>query len=192
MGFIDLFRRREKDEVIGTKVLVCAIDDRFAGFVNADAEIYGRYYPATTKAIFPGVGELMEAVEGGYDVIHLLCDVGPTGQIADSHGGTVTGEELIDKCCRSNVKLLWIASDNPADAYINGFKARGKRLNLVMTVQRNGPKFTRSLDQLLSKVSRGDTMPVAWNDLWPQVPGSAHPDAPDGLFLANRGGVRLL
>jgi len=189
MGILDLFR---KDEVVGTKVLVCTIDHQFAELVNEDAAIYERRYPATTKAIFSGLGELMEAVERGYDVVHLLCDVRSSGEITDSSGSAVTGTQLIDKCCESNVKLLWVASDNSPDAYINGFKARGKRLNLVMTIKRNGPKFTHSLEELLFRMSCGDAMPVAWNDLWPQIPGSVHPDAPEGLFLANRGSVRLL
>ena len=62
MGILDLFR---KDEVVGTKVLVCTIDHQFAELVNEDAAIYERRYPATTKAIFSGLGELMEAVERG-------------------------------------------------------------------------------------------------------------------------------
>jgi hypothetical protein len=38
---------------------------------------------------------------------------------------------------------------------------------------------------------RPHRMPVAWNDLCPQIPGSAHPDAPESIFFAGRGGVRL-
>jgi hypothetical protein len=38
----------------------------------------------------------------------------------------------------------------------------------------------------------GDTMPVAWNDLCPQIPGLDHLDSPESIFFAGRSGVRLL
>jgi hypothetical protein len=125
-------------------------------------------------------------------MVHLLCDVTEKGTIADSNGVEITGTELIQHCCDQNVKLLWLASDNPPERYIKGFRARGKRLNLVMTLKRKGSNFPGFLQKLLSRMAYGDTMHVAWNDLCPQIPGSDHPDATDSIFFAGRGGVTLL
>jgi hypothetical protein len=185
MGILDIFR---KDEIVGTRVLICAFDSRFEDLMRKDSEAYMRCYPTTTATSFSGPGELLEAVRQDYDVIHLLCDVNPNGEIA---GSDVTGTELITQCCDSNVKLLWIASDNDPIGYIKGFKARGKRLNLVMTIKRNDPKFSEFIGKLLPKMSSGDSMPVAWNELCPQIPGAYHNDAPESIFFAGRPGIRL-
>jgi hypothetical protein len=185
MGILDLFR---KDETVRTKVLICALDSRFEELMRKDSEAYKCCYPTTTATTLSEPNALLEAVRQGYDVIHLLSDVSPNGEIA---GSDVTGTELIAQCCDSNVKLLWIASDNDPDGYIRGFKARGKRLNLVMTIKRNDPKFSEFLGKLLSKMSSGDSMPVAWNDLCPQIPGASHNDAPESIFFAGRPGSRL-
>jgi hypothetical protein len=189
MGILDFFR---KDEVVGTKVLVCALETRFADLLKEDADVYRRYYPATVTEVLPSVQALLGRLEQRYDIVHLLCDVSAKGTITDASGDEITGTQLVQRCCDQNVKLLWIASDNPPDLYVKGFGARGKRLNVVMTLKRKGPNFPASLQRLLSRMSHGDTMPVAWNDLWPQVPGSDHPDAPESIFVAGRGGVRLL
>ena len=50
MGILDLFR---KHEVVGAKVLVCALETHFDDLLKLDAEAYRRYYPATETAIFP-------------------------------------------------------------------------------------------------------------------------------------------
>jgi len=189
MGILNLFR---KDEVRGAKVLVCALDNRFEDLLKGDAEVYGRYYRATTTTVFPGIQALLRNLEQKYDIVHLICDVSADGAIADASGEEITGTQLIQNCCDQNVKLLWTASDNPPERYIKGFGARGKRLNLVMTLKRKGPNFPGFLQKLLSQMAYGDTMPVAWNDLCPQIPGSDHPDAPESIFFAGRGGVRLL
>ncbi len=47
MGIFDLFR---KDEVLGAKVLVCALDNRFDDVLKGDSEVYGQYYRATTSS----------------------------------------------------------------------------------------------------------------------------------------------
>ena len=186
MGILGFFRK--KDEVVGARVLVGALDSRFDDLLRADTETYKHYYPATTATTFVNIDELMKAITRGYDAVHLLCDVSASGAI----GGTeITGTELIESCCASNVKLLWIASSNAAEGYLKGFKARGKRLNLVMTVNRQGPKFSSFLEKLLARMSHGDAMPVAWKELCPQVPGRGHPDSPAAIFFAGRGSVRL-
>jgi hypothetical protein len=189
MGILDLFR---KDDVQGAQVLVCALDHKFGDFLKGDSEVYGRYYRATTAAILPSIRALLGRLEQKCDIVHLLCDVSPSGTITDADGEEITGTELIQRCCDQNVKLLWIGSDNPPERYLKGFVARGKRLNLVMTLKRKGPNFPESLQKLLSQMAYGQTMPVAWNDLWPQIPRSNHPDAPESIFFAGRGGVRLL
>jgi hypothetical protein len=111
--------------------------------------------------------------------------------VADSSDGTVAGTTLLQGCCDLNVKLLWIASGNQPDLYLKSFNARGKRINLVMTLDRNGFRFSDFLDRLLFKMVNGDTMPVAWEKLHPQIPGYINPDAPSNIFFAGRGGVKL-
>ena len=108
----------------------------------------------------------------------------------DAAGTTISGTELIEKCCDAGLKLLWIASENPPDGYIKNFRARGKKLNLVMTISRKGEKFTDFLDGLLAQMSQGTTMPTAWVNLVPQRPKTAS-DAPECIFFAGRGGVLL-
>jgi hypothetical protein len=188
MGILGLFR---KDEIIGAKVLVCALETRFDDLLKGDSEAYMRHYPATDTAIFPNISGLMDGVGQRYDIVHLLCDVTPSGTIMDGSGKEIAGTELIQRRCDTNVKLLWIASDNPPERYIKGFGARGKRLNLVMTLRRKDPEFQNFLRELLFRMFYGDSMPVAWVDLVPQIPGLSHPDAPALIFFAGRGAVKL-
>jgi len=191
MGILDFFRK-EKDEVSGAKVLVCALDSRFDDLLKEDSAVYGEYYRATTAMTLPSIQALLGRSEQKYDIVHLLSDVTESVTIKDNSGHEITGTELIQHCCDQNVTLLWAASDNPPERYIKGFGARGKRLNLVMTLNRRGLNFRSFLKKLLSQMAYGSTMPVAWNDICPQIPRSEHPDAPESIFFAGRGGVKLL
>ena len=189
MGILDLFR---KDEVFGAKVLVCALDNRFDDLLQQDSQVYSQFYKGTTTEMLPTIQALSGHLERKYDIVHLLCNVTTKGTITDASGEEITGTELIQRCCNQNVKLLWIAGDNSSEGYIKGFAARGKRINLVMTIKRKGANFPGFLQKLLSRVAYGETMPVAWNHLCPQIPGLDHADATDSIFFAGRGGVMLL
>src|SRR5579862_7388990 len=126
MGILDLFRKTEKDEVQGARVLACAIDNRFDSLLKTDSEIYGRYYRATTTEVIPSINALVRRLRQKFDIVHLMADVTERGTICDSTGQETTGTELIQYCCDHDVKLLWVASDNPPGNYIKGFVARGK------------------------------------------------------------------
>jgi hypothetical protein len=188
MGLRSLFA---KDEVVGSRVLVCALGNKFEGLVGNDGEIYKKFYQSTTKAQFLRLPDLIEAIERRYDIVHLFCDVPSSGVITDDDGNIMPGTELIQRCHDANVKLLWIASDNQPDGYIKNFGARGKRISLVMTIIRNDPKFSDFLEKLLHKIFQGETMPVAWESLAPQVPGSGSADSPACIFFAGRGAAKL-
>jgi hypothetical protein len=188
MGLFDAFR---KEEVVGTKVLVCSLDARFNPLMNSDSQQYKRIYPATAANVFSGIDQLMQGISQKYDVVHFYGDVSPEGTIADTAGKTMTGTQLIDACCNADVKVLWVASDNKAEAYTKGFDAKGKKINLVMTIRRLGPYFPLFLGNLLEKMAAGEAMPIAWVKLNPQGGDSVQPDAPECIFFAGRGKVIL-
>ncbi|HKS74740.1 MAG TPA: hypothetical protein VJQ82_16165 [Terriglobales bacterium] len=183
MGLFDSFR---KEEVAGTKVLVCALDARFGDAMNSDSNQYRRIYPATTANVFSGVEELKQAIAQPYDIVHFYGDVSQDGKIAG-----ISGEQFVDLCCNANVKLLWIASDNKSENYVKGFPVKGKKVNLVMTIRRLGPYFPLFLGNLLERMNAGEPMPSAWVALNPQRGDSVQPDTPECVFMAGRGKVVL-
>jgi hypothetical protein len=192
MGIKDLFSKRSRDEVLGSKVLVCSLDPKFAEMLSTDAASYGRFYPTPTATTFASIEALLGAIGQGYDIVQLFCDVSPEGVMSDGSGAKITGTALIEKCCDSDVKLLWVASENKPEAYIKGFKAAGKPLNLVMTINRQGPKFLVFFEELLSRMSSGETMPVAWVAVSPQSPNDPRQkDSPACIFAAGRAAVKL-
>jgi len=188
MGLFDAFK---KEEVVGTKVLVCSVDARFSQPMNSDSQMYKRLYPATVANVFSNLDQLLQAIAQKYDVVHFYSDVSPEGTISDGSGKSISGHQLIDACCDANVKVLWIASDNKPDAYTKGFNAKGKKINLVMTIRRLGPYFPLFLANLLEKISAGESMPAAWAAMNPQGGDSVQPDTPECIFFAGRGKVVL-
>ena len=188
MGLLDAFR---KDEVVGTKVLVCALGAKFADLLKNDERIYKRFYPATTSATVAAFTEVQQALAQHYDIVHLFCDVDSQGAIADSTGARMTGTELMQAGIDSGVKLLWIASDNFADPYNAAFQPKGMKLNVVLTERRLGPNFSLFLDNLLTKLSTGESFAKAWNVAARPEGKSVQPDVPHTITSLGRGGVIL-
>jgi hypothetical protein len=192
LGIRELFKKREQDQVVGTKVLVASLDPKFAEVASADRACYSQFYPAPSQFAFENVQELFAAISKGYDVVHLFCDVTSYGNITDVQGQETAATGLIQKCTESDVKLLWVASENKAEGYIMGFKAAQKPLNLVLTLDRKGSRFSDFLQNILRKMSAGETMPAAWVSVSPQSSNDPrNQDAPTCIFAAGRGAVRL-
>ena len=192
MGIRDLFKKRAQDEIFGTKVLVAALDRKFAELVSADNRCYSQFYPNPAESLFEDAAGLLKAIGAGYDVVHLFCDVAQDGSITDSRGHKTPVALLMEACADSDVKLLWVASENNPDRYIKGFKPSGKPLNLVLTIDRRKSRFTGFLENLLRKMAAGETMPAAWASLAPQDPNDPRTqNAPACIFAAGRGGMKL-
>lgn len=186
MGLLDAFR---KDEVVGTRVLVCSLGTQHADLLKNDDRIYKRFYPSTTSATAATVTDLKQILAQHYDIVHLFCDVDAQGAIADESGARMTGAELMQAALDSGTKLLWIASDNFADPYNAGFKPKGLKLNVVLTERRLGPNFSLFLDNLLTKLSAGESFAKAWNVATRPEGKSVQPDVPHTISSLGRGAV---
>jgi hypothetical protein len=192
MGIFDSFR---KEEVTGSKVLVCqlgtALATKFDDEVKSDLRVYKRFYPAASSATFTSVSELRGAVAHKYDVLHLFCDVGAGGVITDASGDRITGTELLKAAVDSSVKLLWIGNDNLQEAYDAGFKTKGLKINVVLTLRRLGSNTSLFLDNLLTKMTAGETLAKAWSVASQPEGKSVQPDVPHTISWLGRGGVIL-
>jgi hypothetical protein len=192
MGLFDSFR---KEEVAGTKVLVGQLGagqgTKFDEELKADLRVYKRFYPATSSATFTTVAELRGAAGHKYDVLHLFCEVGAGGVITDASGDRITGTELLAAAVDSGVKLVWIGNDNPQEAYDAGFKTKGLKINVVLTLRRLGSNTSLFLDSLLAKMQAGDTLAKAWSVASQPEGKSVQPDIPHVISSLGRGGVVL-
>jgi len=187
MGIFDSFR---KDEVTGSKVLVCQLGTSFDEHLKSDLRVYKRFYPAASSATFTSVAELRGAVSHQYDILHLFCDVDNRGVIADASGDRITGSDLLSSAVASGVKLLWIGNDNPQEAYDAGFQTRGLKINVVLTLRRLGSNTSLFLDNLLGKMSAGEQLSKAWTAAQP-AGKSVQPDVPHTVSSLGRGSVVL-
>ena len=182
-----LFARSAKNkssDVTSSRILVCGLCGGFDE-ASADAQVYIRFFPNTLVSRLISIQQLSGLISEGYDVVHLHCALSGDGSLVDSEGAILSGTELISQACASSVKVLFIASDNPSDAYIKGFKAPGKPINLVMTLNRN-KGFLIFLASLLERMKKGATMPVAWASVTSPKSSLEPESMPSCIFFAGR------
>jgi hypothetical protein len=91
MGIADLFKKRNRDEISGTKVLVSSLDSKFSTLALADKSSYAKFYSVPSEQSFNGIEALLSAIRKGYDVVHLFCDVSVDGNIVEQNGGHISG-----------------------------------------------------------------------------------------------------
>ncbi|HWD40173.1 MAG TPA: hypothetical protein VG944_15090 [Fimbriimonas sp.] len=116
------------------------------------------------------------------DVLFLYAELTPEGAITGSPNGL---REIIRD---SGAKVVVVASPNPGGSYVKAGKQQPYgRANLVMTLNRRGTSFSRFLAALFAKMKRGTSMPVAWVELNPQVPGRDQSDSPETIFACEIG-----
>jgi hypothetical protein len=192
MGIFDSFR---KEEITGTKVLVGQLGTgqgtKFDEELKSDLRVYKRFYPSATSATFTTVAELRGAAAHQYDVLHLFCELGAGGTITDASGDRMTGTDLLKAAADAGVKLIWIGNDNSQEAYDAGFKAKGLKINTVLTLRRLGSNTSLFLDSLLKKMQSGETLSKAWSVASQPEGKSVQPDIPHVISSLGRGTVIL-
>jgi hypothetical protein len=184
-------------EVInGTRVLVSSLGRESSdGSEDSDAEVYSNFYRRVSVLKAQKTGELLASVRSGdYDVVHLFCEIDEGGRLAADADSWLSGSELLDACREGDVKLLFIANDNPGEGYLKAFSGEGisRGLDFVSTINRNGESFGLFLEGLLRKMSSGETLPVAWVSLAPQIPGGEAKGDQPGLYCSISRAARLM
>jgi len=116
------------------------------------------------------------------DVLFLYAEFTAEGAVLGSAQGL---REIIRD---SGAKVVIVASPNPSGHYIKAGKQKPYgQANLVMTLDRRGDAFGRFFLALFSKMKRGASMPSAWVELNPQVPGREQSDCPSAIFACEIG-----
>jgi hypothetical protein len=113
------------------------------------------------------------------DVLFIYAVVESDGRIQGSSDGL---REIIRK---STAPIVLVGSENAGKHYIAACKRTGYgQANLVLTISRKGAIFTQFFTELFNKMFEGKSMPLAWVELAPQIPGAAHGNCPDSIFAA--------
>jgi hypothetical protein len=143
--------------------------------LEADRRAFGGLFGRTTEAT---------DAPPRCDVLLIYCQIGVDGRLKN------TASSLREVIRDSGAKVVLVASENPADAYIKaGHVEAYGRANLVMTLDRKGAAFGTFFARLFGDMLKGTSMPVAWERLAPQIPGETHRDAPEAIFACELGQV---
>jgi hypothetical protein len=139
------------------------------------------------------IGEYFSAVKTSSSYTSPLCDVLFIYCDLESDGSVRNSSAHLAKLIRdSHAKIVVVASDNTGVSYAAAATSNGKepfgKVNVVLTLERGGGRFARFFRDLFGEMQRGTPMPVAWNRLAPQIPGSLH-DAPDTIFVPLAGPI---
>jgi hypothetical protein len=113
------------------------------------------------------------------DVLLIYAQVQTDGHLVGSSDG------LRDIVRKAKAVVAILAFPNEPNNLIAAGKPTGYgQANLVLTINRKGPAFASFYVELFGRMYRGKTMPVAWVELAPQLPGATNENCPDGIFSA--------
>lgn len=150
----------------------------FLNLIGPSAETILREDKEALAPLFASVNE-SEDKPPLCDVLMIYAQLQKDGRIQGSSSGL---REII-RDARAPVAIM--AAENDPQSYIAAAKRTGYgQANLVMTLKRKGSIFPSFFRALFEKMSKGKSMPLAWVELAPQVPGTTHNLCPEAIFSA--------
>lgn len=153
------------------------------GILDLDRERFGSLASedrATLGPLFSSVVE-SDGAPPRCDVLLVYCEIQTGGAVA---GSPLSLREIIRD---AGARVVIVAADNHPDRYMEGAPpAAYGAANLVMTLERKGDAFPTFFRELFGLMFRGVSMPVAWVQLAPQVPGLEHA-GPESIFACEVG-----
>ena len=129
----------------------------------------------------------IQATESNKDVpscsvLFLYCDIDASGTII----GCRDGVRRLIKTARAHLAI--VASENPPEHYMRCLGPRNDwGANIVLTIERKGERFPKFFAELFQRMYAGTSMPMAWVELAPQIPGHGNPNSPSTIMVAEAG-----
>jgi hypothetical protein len=174
------FRRKPKKREIRSPKL---------GFLNLKGQTAGKLVAEDRAAIehlFSSVQE-SASVTPKCDVLFAYCDLAAEGLVS---GSSKSLREIIRE---SGALVVVVASENAQQGILAATKEVGYgHANLAVTLERKGRVFSSFYARLFGAMAEGVSMPVAWVQLAPQIPGSEHPDCPAAYFVCEAGQIAFV
>ncbi len=150
----------------------------FLNLVGTSSQLLLEGDKAAFEPIFPSCVVSRDVVPE-CDVLLLYAQVESDGHIVGSSEG------LRDIIRKAKAVIAIVAFPNEPNNLIAAGKPTGYgQANLVLTINRKGPAFASFYSELFRRMYRGKTMPIAWVELAPQIPGATYENCPDGIFSA--------
>jgi hypothetical protein len=184
-----LFKNKEISKVQPTRILVCTIADssQFEQEALSDASIYKRYYPNVVFKSVQNANGFIDLIKSKeFDAVHIFGEVSQQGMA----GGMVV-KEIQDSCVKNGIKIIFWASGRSLNINMKHFKSG--LFHLIVTLDRKGAIFATFLDGILSQLSGGKSLPLAWVNIAPPNPkSSANNLQPACVFSAGAGQMKFL
>lgn len=154
------------------------------GILDLDRDRFGALAGEDRAALGPLFSSVMESDSAppACDVLLVYCEIEAGGRVA---GSPLSLREIIRD---AGARVVIVAAENDPDRYMEAAKpAAYGAANLVMALERKGDAFPAFFSKLFGLMFRGVSMPVAWVQLAPQIPGHEHTGLPESIFACEVG-----
>jgi hypothetical protein len=154
------------------------------GILDLDRSRFGTLASQDRAALGPLFNSVMESESAPpkCDVLLVYCGIEAGGKIA---GSPLSLRQIIRD---AGARVVVFAAENDPERYMEAAQpAAYGAANLVMTLERKGDAFAAFFGKLFGLMFRGVSMPVAWVQLAPQIPGHPHADLPETIFACELG-----
>jgi hypothetical protein len=154
------------------------------GLLDLDPSRFGSLASEDRAAFGPLFSSVVESngAPPRCDVLLVYCEIEVGGAIA---GSPLSLRQIIRD---AGARVVIVATDNHPDRYMEAARPAGYgAANLVMTLERKGDGFAAFFGKLFALMFRGVSMPVAWVQLAPQIPGLDHTGGPESIFACEVG-----
>jgi hypothetical protein len=199
-GFLLLYLLRKRKQsaylIKNPKILLLQLGHTTDKALETDTKIYSGFYTNVTVRTVDTIKELRDFIAlNSFHLVHFLVDIDAAGNVFDSSGNLIGLKELASLVHSRDARYIMyimFAKDNP-NGY-SGPSAKGLDIqaNVVMTLDRKGNNFADFFTNIFSRVSKGNTLPMVWHKISPQIPNRDTAKDPEVFALMAASSVVLM
>ncbi len=160
------------------------IENPVIGFLNLQGTLGASLLELDRQVLSPlfASAHVSSGVAPKCQVLFIYCTVDGSGRIEGSDSSIRT---LIKD---AGAYIAVVATENDPNGYMKAMSGSNDwSANIVLVMDRKGEKFAAFFRELFKAMFQAQSMPMAWVELAPQIPGRDHPDAPSTIMAVEAG-----